>query len=324
MALLDWLGSSLRPPSSQDAGLGKLIARARATLARWCRRRQLSEHERARARNPCVPIDRPEFIRPDPLIYAQYYLMRQGLAVTWDNPDIAILRGGKPVASSRLEPGVQYTLVARIWNNSTSCPVIALPVRFSYLDFGMGGAPVPIGTAATDLGVKGGPNHPAFASTSWVTPARAGHYCVQVELLPPDDLNWENNLGQRNFDVQLTHSPAEFTFALRNTTERRHRYRFAFDGYAPGVPPPCRELRTRPEEATRARRALHAAGAHPLADGWRVEITPATPELDPGETVRVAVRAEGPPGFHGAQPINVHAYYDNTLAGGVTLTVVTE
>src|ERR1700687_2116058 len=33
-----------------------------------------------------VPSD--VYKRPDPLIYAQYFLRSQGLAVTWDNPDI--------------------------------------------------------------------------------------------------------------------------------------------------------------------------------------------------------------------------------------------
>ena len=37
----------------------------------------------------------------------------------------------------------------------------------------------------------------------------------------------------------------------------------------------------------------------------------------PEKTVTVSV--EGPPGFTGRQPINVGAFYDDTLAGGVTL-----
>ena len=38
---------------------------------------------------------RPDvYRRADPMIYSQFYLMEQGLAVTWDNPDafVAIVR----------------------------------------------------------------------------------------------------------------------------------------------------------------------------------------------------------------------------------------
>ena len=48
---------------------------------------------------------------------------------------------------------------------------------------------VPIRSTKVDVGVKGGPNHPAFAAVPWTTPAQAGVYCIQVKLEPPDDLN---------------------------------------------------------------------------------------------------------------------------------------
>src|SRR5438045_8332248 len=45
----------------------------------------------------CVKVSDRAFKRPDPMIYDQYYLMSQGLAVTWDNPDMHIELGGVTV-----------------------------------------------------------------------------------------------------------------------------------------------------------------------------------------------------------------------------------
>src|SRR4051794_36811621 len=64
----------------------------------------------------CIPIRHPAFHRPDPLIYAQYYLMSLGLAVTWDNPDIELRRNGVAVSSSLVQPDTDYEIVARVWN----------------------------------------------------------------------------------------------------------------------------------------------------------------------------------------------------------------
>ena len=44
----------------------------------------------------CVPINHPNFKRPDPLIYDQYYLMSLGLAVTWQNPTSRSFKGAFP------------------------------------------------------------------------------------------------------------------------------------------------------------------------------------------------------------------------------------
>src|SRR5678815_2014371 len=141
------------------------------------RRGNESERDRRAAKVPCVPIDVQAYVRPDPTIYSQHYLMKLGLAVTWNNPDIQLLLNGLPVSSSLLEPGTKYEIQARIWNNSFTAPVALLPVHFSFLDFGAGGISVPIDSTKVDLGVKGGPNHPAFPTVPWTTPTKAGHYC---------------------------------------------------------------------------------------------------------------------------------------------------
>ncbi|HYE15408.1 MAG TPA: hypothetical protein VD968_13275 [Pyrinomonadaceae bacterium] len=294
----------------------KILRRCRAGK----RRGGESERDRRSSRVPCVPIDEPAFVRPDPLIYAQFYLMKLGLAVTWDNPDIQLRLNGAPVSSSLLKPATTYEIVARVWNNSFTAPVAAMPVHFSYLDFGAGTVSVPIGSTKIDLGVKGGPDHPAFAAVPWTTPAEPGHYCIQVLLDPPDDINSFNNLGQENTNVGEAHSPAVFTFKLRNDTARERRYRFEVDSYHLVPSGPCRERWG--EEERRARLQLHARGKHPVPAGWGVSITPDAPVLAPGDEITVTASFEPPNGFAGAQDFNVNALHDDGLAGGVTLTVL--
>lgn len=291
-------------------------------ICRRCHKRpQEGENDRDRraARVPCVPIDRPEYVRPDPLIYAQFYLMKLGLSVTWNNPDIQLYLSGVPVSSSLLKPGTNYEVRARIWNNSFTAPVAHMPVHFSYLDFGAGTISVPIDSTFVDLGVKGGANHPAFASVIWKTPVTPGHYCIQVRLDPPDDLNWENNLGQENTNVGESHSPVVFTFRLRNNTRRQHRYHFEVDTYHLLPPGPCDEDG---ERQRRERLKLQGRGNFPVPAGWNVRIEPDAPTLAPNDEITISVTITPPAGFRGTQDFNVNAFHAGGLAGGVTLTVV--
>jgi hypothetical protein len=270
--------------------------------------------------NRCVPINDPAFVRPDPLIYDQYYLMSLGLAVTWDNPDIQLYLNGSPVSSSLLLPGTTYEIVAQVWNNSTDAPVVAMPVAFSYLDFGIGTISVPIGSTQIDLGVKGGLGCPAFAKMLWTTPTISGHYCLQVLLQPPDDTNVNNNLGQENTNVGTAHSPAVFTLTLRNDTGRPQSYKFAVDAYTPGTPEPCNGS-ANGAKARRARMARHQHGSQPVPAGWQVKIDPEGPSLAAGQAISVTVTVTPPGGFTGHQTLNVNSFHEDGLAGGVTLTV---
>jgi hypothetical protein len=298
----------------------KLLPALIAIVRRLCRRCRLPTRERRRSPDPCVPINEPAYKRPDPLIYDQYYLMSLGFAVTWDNPDIQLYRNGAPVASSALDPDTDYEIVARVWNGSTEAPVIGLPVHFSYLSFGVQTVSTPIASTVVDLGVPGGPNHPAFASVKWHTPASPGHYCIQARLDWLDDANPANNLGQENTNVGKTHSPAEFAFDLRNPTGERLQYRFETDAYCVPVLPPCKEVRD-PETRRREAMARHNRNSYPLPQGWGVVFSPVTPVLAPGAVQSIAVSVTAPPGFHGTQAINVHAFNRYGLAGGVTLYV---
>jgi hypothetical protein len=298
---------------------------------RWWTRRQLPGRARKASDAPCVPINEPAFSRPDPLIYSQYDLMARGYAVTWDNPDIELRKGGLVVPSSHLDPGTEYEIVARIWNNSTKAVVVGLPVIFSYLSFGIGVKINPIGaTSVPRLGVKGGPDHPAFASIKWTTPATLGHYCLLAFLAPADDTNYNNNLGQENTAVGKATSPANFTFHLGNQRGREQRFRFEVDTYVIPPLPNCGrqgtenpDLRRQPELVGSSPNvpALHDRKNYPLPEGWSVELDPPTPQLAPGGEIAITARITPPAGFTGRQPVNVNAFDLQGFVGGITLHV---
>src|SRR4051794_35343614 len=84
-----------------------------ALVERCMRRCRLPNRLDRKTPFKCVPISDPAYKKPDPLIYAQYYLMEQGLAVTWDNPDITLVEGGVPVPSHSIVPNTDYEVVAR-------------------------------------------------------------------------------------------------------------------------------------------------------------------------------------------------------------------
>lgn len=268
----------------------------------------------------CLQIDHPGFVRPDPLLYSQSYLTAQGLAVTYDNPDISLSKGGVPVSSNDLEPATTYEVTARIWNNSLEGPVIGMQVYLSFLDFGVGNEPIPIASGSVDVGVKGSSTQPGFVTIPWTTPPTPGHYCLQVLLDPADDTNLLNNLGQENTNVNKAHSPAVFEFTLRNDTPKSRRYHFEVDAYEIPALPKCGD--TRPDDAATLRR--HRPDAHPVPAGFVVKIEPPTPALDPGVSVTITVSVEPPAGFVGRQPLNINAFHEQGFAGGVTLITVKE
>jgi hypothetical protein len=279
--------------------------------------RGMSKRLRRAATSRCVPINEPAFVHPDPLIYSQSYLMSLGLAVTWDNPDIQLYRHGAAVSSSLLEPDTDYEIVARIWNNSAEAPILGLPVTFSVLSFGIGMKNEPIGQTGVNLGVKGGPDHPAFARMKWRTPREGGHYCLQVLLEWLDDSNPANNLGQENTTVAKLHSPAQFKFPVRNETTERQVYRLEVDTYAIPELLPCSEPNRDWDWEARHRR-----GTHPIPRGWSIRMDPSELLLQPGEEQTITVDVDAPDGFRGRQSFNVNAFDDhNRLAGGVTLNV---
>jgi hypothetical protein len=259
----------------------------------------------------------PALKKPDPFIYDQYYLMSLGLPVTWDNPDIYIYQGNTLVDPHNLQANTLYTVVARVWNNSTDIPVADLGVAFSYLSFGAGTQSNPIGTTTTDLNAKGLPGCPAFAYMNWTTPAVLGHYCIQALLQPPDDSNWNNNLGQRNTDVTHVQSPAMFSFSVGNHDVPRTRsVRFVVDTY---TIPPLQPCGTGPPIF--AKKTSISNAAPPVPPGWTVQFTPSALQLAPGAEQQVTAAITPPPGFTGSKSFNVTSFDEYGPIGGVTLTV---
>ena len=303
-----------------------LCVRLHACLARL----RLPNRLPKTANTRCVKISDPAFKRPDPTIYDQYYLMAQGIAVTWDNPDIHIEESGVPVSPHSLKPNTVYDVIARIWNNSTEAPVWQMPVEFSYLSFGVGTHVHSIGQTKVNLGVKGGPDHPAFAHIAWRTPPTPGHYCIQAYLNCFDDANPNNNLGQTNTNVVAATSPAQFTFQLRNNSNRREQYRFAVDIYVIPPLPPCEQKQPTQTPPPGSRympgTVLKVPPQHdyrntPQPQGWDITFSPAEASMAPGDEITVTVTTSPPAGFHGRQAINVHTLGSAGLAGGITVYV---
>ena len=76
-----------------------------------------------------------------------------------------------------------------------------MPVKFSFLRFGIGQAITAIGASHANLSVKGGSACPAYTRHPWTMPATPGHYCLQIELIWIDDGNPDNNLGQHDTEL---------------------------------------------------------------------------------------------------------------------------
>jgi hypothetical protein len=172
--------------------------------------------------------------------------------------------------------------------------------------------------------VKGAPGCPAFAQVGWHTPPKAGHYCLQVELLWNDDANPANNMGQHNTDVKPLNSPhAAFTFPVRNDGPDRRALLIRTDAYR--IPPVerCVPEERGPDGGDHPAQLFerHLPQAWPIPAGWTVVVDPSEAVLGPGESVDVDVDITAPDGFRGRQAINVLASSGPELVGGVTLYV---
>jgi hypothetical protein len=143
--------------------------------------------------------------RPDPCTYSQFMLMQLGLPVTWDSPDVRILRAGSEVDSYSLVADTDYDVEITIHNSSKAKPAPGTQVQVRWIEFGAGGqVRHAIASLATDV--------PAWPGTStvvaaWRTPATPGHYCIEVELAHPHDGNPANNRGWNNTAVRAASSP---------------------------------------------------------------------------------------------------------------------
>lgn len=286
-------------------------------------KKEIPRRIRRATKSKCVPIRHPNYHKPDPMIYSQSYLMEQGLAVTWDNPDIQLYLKGNPVSSEALEPDTEYEIVARCWNASYDAPVVGMPVKFSYLDFGAGAININIGQTFTSLGVIGGSDNPNYAKVPWKTPSVSGHYCLQVRLEWTDDKNPKNNLGQENTNVVEAHSPAVFDFKVRNDDTKEHRFRVEADAYT--IPPGllCDEIKKLGDRKNEIIRERNSRKNFPVPAGWAITYIDPVFSLAAGAERMVNVQVRPPAGFTGSKPFNFNVFDErNVLTGGVTATIV--
>jgi hypothetical protein len=314
------------------AGAVALAFLVYSILREWCELRG-APPKGSGTREPSGPskVHLPSTIykKPDPLIYSQYYLMAQGLAFSWDNPDIRLTElpapdgSMAPVESNNLAPNHTYRIHAKVHNGSTDSPCVGMPVTFSYLTFGIGTVSTPIGATLINLAVKGGVGEPSDAFLDWTTPATPGHYCVQVLLIWPDDSQPLNNLGQENVDVKKLNSPkATFQFPLRNDAPVARRFRLETDVYPKPSPPACSEVPVHVSIRPRDPLAAHRRAAYPLPPSWSVDLSPAGEQtLGAGEEVQITAVVTVPDLLTVPRAINIHAFADDILAGGVTLYV---
>jgi hypothetical protein len=248
--------------------------------------------------------------------------MKQGLAVTWDNPDIQLYQNGLPIPSHALQPDTEYEIVARCWNLSYDAPVVGMPVKFSYLDFGAGTSNNTIGQTVVNLGVIGGSDNPSFGKVKWKTPSTAGHYCIQAKLEWSDDINPENNLGQENVNVVEAHSPALFEFKAKNESKRGHRYHVEADIYA--IPPllPCDNKQNYASRRKELVVSRNSRKNYPVPDDWKVEYDKESFILNAGAEKIIKVNVTPPPNFVGSKPFNFNVFDEqNAFIGGVTVTI---
>src|SRR4051794_24131449 len=73
---------------------------------------------RRKTGDPCVYFPERIINRPDPCIYSQFLLMQLGRPVTWDNPDIALFRGGVEQYTYDLTVNTEYDVVIKMHNSS--------------------------------------------------------------------------------------------------------------------------------------------------------------------------------------------------------------
>jgi hypothetical protein len=160
--------------------------------------------------------------RPDPAIYSQFLLMELQQPVTWDNPDVAILKDGVEQYTYDLRVDTEYDVVVTVHNSSRWKPALGTQVDVRWIEFGAGGQiRHPIGLYMANVPVFPGT---VKVSGKWRTPAAAGHYCIEVELAHPEDGNPANNRGWNNTQVKAAAS--EVRTAVR-----------IFNRYPAGCPP---------------------------------------------------------------------------------------
>ncbi|MDB5069093.1 MAG: hypothetical protein JWM87_204 [Candidatus Eremiobacteraeota bacterium] len=298
---------------------------ARTVLRCWgffdwlCRVWIIITHQR-KGGDDCVYFPERVINRPDPCIYSQFLLMQLKQPVTWDNPDVAIFKGGVEQYTYGLTVDTQYDVAVTVHNTSLEKAALGTKVSVRWIEFGAGGlVRHPIDELVANVGV-----YPATAvvATTWRTPATPGHYCIEVQLAHPNDGNPANNLGWNNTQVLAAHSEARTPVRIFN----RHVGAPRREEQAVHRGPPWNLVEIEFDSYV----FNDAYGAHangdvmfaPRPPAWPARVEPRTFHFAPGETYRdVDLIVDAPAGPGHPEKFNVTARQGGAPLGGVTVTV---
>jgi hypothetical protein len=263
--------------------------------------------------------------RPDPFIYSQQWLWSRGLGVTWDNPDFRIVDPVTGTAIDRfsLQPDTDYQVEATIHNGSFMAAISA-SVKFTVHGFGAGTAMISdLGTDTVSVPAMG----TAVARVAWHTPGTGGHNCLIATIGHPDDANPLNNVGQHNTDVAVPASPTRrIAFAVGNPLPRPRAVGLRMDSYRLPEDPRCPEDH-RERRSRRYLRRLQGANdpkRFPVPEFLNARLEAERLEVDAEDEVELSLELDAPPAEAGPQVVNVHAFADDRLIGGVTAYVFPE
>lgn len=231
-------------------GILALIVRIIECLCKLFRKKNLKEEEEEDGKcNQPLPEDITR--RPDPCIYSQQYLQSQGVAVTWNNPDIWMAKASTPGViepdSYHLEADTDYIVSVRCHNASTDL-ALGVQVRLLYRPWSFNSPDlVPVQTSPSGQEVVRFANIAGMGSTivqfNWhtppVAPGETQHFCLQAHLSHPMDINLENNMGQENTNVHSANpghvAPGEVVdvdVPLFNNGRLAKQFGFRPDAYA--------------------------------------------------------------------------------------------
>jgi hypothetical protein len=131
--------------------------------------------------------------------------MANGQPVTWDNPNIEVLLGGVPQDTYNLKTSTNYQIKIGIENASPFFAALATQIQVNLLDWGMGvQTSTPLHSYVIDI--PAGTPFPGVPHVfNWTSPAvpasQTAHYCIQVLISHPQDVNPSNNEGWNNTNV---------------------------------------------------------------------------------------------------------------------------
>jgi hypothetical protein len=146
-----------------------------------------------------------------------WHLHSQGQKV-WDNPEIQLYdSNGDPVGSNNLQVGSNYTIKAKI-HNDTAFNAQEVKVTFKWANFGVG-QPDRVWDRIDTVPIDVPAHQVREAEVPW-SPSITGHVCLLVEIYHVEDINNANNRGQENCHVGPTSSPAVVDFQIWNPTSQ--------------------------------------------------------------------------------------------------------